>query len=327
MAIHPSIDRALGLWASADTDSADAAARSLGTVLDGIRNSTEGDRAWHASSLARDGFPFELAFTSAGDGNGDTLRYTADVAGPEVSPHDRLTIALDLYDRLGGTPMPRALSRRLAEAQGHGGLKYGAWLSGRHRAPEAHYKLYAEIPREAGPVLAAWEAGTVGRPWTLAWRGANLAMVGWDGARLELYYRAQGLRPGEVSVLLDRVGLAHRSEELLDALETAYRRPVRRSLPSVDFGWSYSVSPTGEDTFTLYTFANAMFGGDGRIRKALLRLAEHVDWDLSLYRELSRPLAERSGFVTHHGLFGLVVAATGPPAISFGLTPPQHTYS
>jgi hypothetical protein len=309
----------LELWAAAGAPVANTAARTLGTVLEGVRTSVEGERAWCSSALARDGFPLEFAFTSAGH----ELRYTTEVTGPEVAPGARLATAADLYRWLGGEPVPARLLERIAAVQGRGPLKYGAWLSGRHRGGESRFKLYAEIPAAAGPVLEAWEERRVGRPAVLTVREPRLVMIGCDARRLELYYRARGLRPGEVATLLGRVGLEGRAGELLELLELAYRRPVRRELPSVDFGWSYAFSDHGPETFTLYTFANSLFGGDGRIRRALLGLGERLGWDLSFYEALSRPLSERRGFPTRHGLFGLAIGPVGPPAVAFGLTPPE----
>jgi len=89
----------------------------------------------------------------------------------------------------------------------------------------------------------------------------------------------------------------------------------------VDFGFSYAVPQGGPAVFTLYAFANSLFGGDGRIRAAVLKLAERRGWSLPLYERLSAPLAETRGHITHHGLFGIVVPTEGPLNISLGLTP------
>ena len=324
VALHPAIDRALGLWASADAASADAATRSLGSLLRNFRQTPIHDPAWRASSLARNGFPVELGFTSADD----SLRYTTEVAGVAAPAHARLAIAVTHLRQATGCTVPQDLVDHWTRVQQMGHLKYGAWISGRHRGQASRFKIYVEVPAAAASALERWETKTVGRAGDLAWRGARLTMIGWDGKCIELYYQAQSVRPGEVRVLLDRVGLAHRTNDLLDQLAMAQGRSIRRQLPATDLGWSYALDPTADEplagaTFTLYAVANALFGGDGPIRAALLRLGSRTGWNLDRYRRLSQPLASRGGHRTQHGLFGLAVTSEREPAIAFGLAPPH----
>jgi hypothetical protein len=148
-------------------------------------------------------------------------------------------------------------------------------------------------------------------------------MVGHQAGRTELYYSSVGLKPGEVATAMSRIGMEARAPEVLALLQEAYGRTLRLELPCQDFGWSYAFSGSGEaEAFTIYTFANSLLGGDGRIRAAILRLAAAHGWELPLYEAMSRPLAERRGALTHHGMFGIVVPRKGPLALSFGLVPP-----
>lgn len=316
--LHPAVDRALGLAAAIDPGPAAAAEAALEEVLHPL---AETAAAWSGSQLSRTGFPVELAFV-AGD---PSLRWTAEVAAPEVPCGERLAVAMGLYRRLGGAALPADLSNFLAEAQDDGTLKYGAWLGGRHRRGQDTYKLYVEVPPEAATRAAAWEREQVGAPPVLPGRGVQLCMLGHhaDAGRLELYYEGEGLRPGEVATAMSRIGLEARAPEVLALFQEAYGRTIGRELPCGKVGWSYSLSTRGEaPTFTFYTFANSLLGGDSRIRQALLRLCAAHGWALPLYEAVSRPLAERRGFLTCHGLFGVVVAAGAPATICFGLVPP-----
>lgn len=317
--LHPAVDRALRLAAETDPEPAAAATASLEEVFPEVAD-------WSGSQLSRTGLPVELAFV-AGD---PSLRWTAEVTGPDRPCNERLDVALDLYRRLGGATMQTMaadLITFLRAAQTGGTLKYGAWLGGRHRKGQSTYKLYAEVPPEAAALAAAWEREQVGAPPVLAVRGAQLCMVGHhaDAGRLELYYEAEGVLCHEMATLMSRVGLEDRAPEILDLLQQAYESTIRLELPCRKVGWSYSLSAHGEaPAFTFYTFANSLFGGDGKIRAALLRLCAARGWDMPLYEAVSRPLAGSRGFVTCHGLFGIVIAAGAPAALSFGLVPPEE---
>jgi hypothetical protein len=329
--LHPALDRVLTLAAELGTGGgATAAAESLEAILRGLTRSPAGPAAWSGSALARTGFPVEIAFV-AGD---PSLRYTAEVASPEVPRRDRLDAALALYRQLAGAEagLDPELHALLRTAQADGTLKYGAWLAGRHRPgrfQESSYKLYAEVPPETCHQLEAWEQRQVGAPPVLPHRDVQLSMIGHQAGRTELYYGSVGLKPGEVATAMSRIGLAARAPEVLKLLAEAYGRTLHRELPCQDFGWSYAISANGADgesgeveAFTLYTFANSLLGGDGRIRAAILRLAAAHGWELPLYERLSRPLAERRGALTHHGMFGIVAPVEGPLTLSFGLVPP-----
>jgi hypothetical protein len=327
---HPALDRALGLAAELGIGS--GAADSLDRILRGLTANPAGDAgntgntgntAWSGSTLARTGFPVEIAFLAgaAGSAGDPSFRYTAEVAGPEVPRRERLDLALALG--LADTGLDPELERLLRAVQAEGTLKYGAWLAGRHRLAAASYKLYAEVPPATCHLADAWERRQVGAPPVLPHRTVQLSMVGHQAGRSELYYSSSGLKPGEVRTAMSRVGLEARAPEVLDLLQEAYGRTLYRDLPCQDFGWSYALNGDGEaEAFTLYTFANSLFGGDGRIRAAILRLAAAHGWELPLYERISRPLAERRGALTHHGMFGIVAPARGPLTLSFGLTPP-----
>jgi len=355
------LDLALKAAAEIEPAAAQAAARSLDTLLGTGHDSDTAPRpesTWSTSVLSRDGYPVELGFVSGAAG----LRYTVELppAGPSRAPGgDRWSRTLAAAHGLiaaGDTAEPRVDSAagaaagiaalldplRRIQAEAREPLRYGAWLSGRHTAERSRFKLYTEIPPDSAPLWQPWECTLLDRPAPLPTRCPTLRMVGTDLTertdRVELYYDLSSLHPSEVARLAERVGLEGRAPEILDLLREAVCLPLTHELPArCDWGFSYALEVEPSDSgaprtrplaFTLYTFANALFGGDGKIRRALLALARNRSWDgqrtLALYERISEPLAARRGFVTCHGVFGVTVTAdpAQPAVATWGLTPP-----
>jgi hypothetical protein len=324
-ALPPALDSFLALAEPYAPRSAAAAGESLQAILAGFGELSD---AWSGSALGRTGFPVEIDFLTSAR----ALRYTAEVAGPEVAPGDRLGLALALAGRLAGlaegAPALDPELRDLLRGE-TARLRYGARLGGRHREKGERadaYEVDVEIPSETRGA-EAWASRLLGSPAVLSHRRAELSRVGLGYGRTELHYSARGLHPGEIATAMGRVGLEARALEVFDLLQEAYGRSFHGELPSPDLGWSYALRPNarleGEgESFTLWISANALLGGDGRIRAALLRLAAAHGWDLGFYEELSRPLAESRSPRTHHGRLGIVAPTAGPLAVRFGLTPP-----
>ena len=327
VSMNPALDRALRLCEAVHPVEAPGVVDSVRCLLQGIADSPTGVAAWSQSALSRNGFPIEFAFRS----DVSEVRYTAEVAGPGIPPAERLTLAQEWT----GAALPHRLYDLLTRAQSMGPLKYGVWIGGRHRGGRATYKLYVELPEESASVVSDWAAAEMGVPRLLSGRTNRLGRanrlrmvgcpVGSDG--LELYFDSSGLRPAEVAMLMGPLCLESRAPEILDLLRVAYGRSIRRELPARDFGYSYALNAAGEPAaFSLYTFANALLGGDGRIRAAILRLADRVGWDAEFYERLSRPIERRTGWLTVHGLFGVTVAQGREACFTFGLVPPEEAY-
>jgi hypothetical protein len=280
------------------------------------------------SSLGRTGFPIEVSFVS----NDPSLRITTEVTGPETHPAERLAVAEEIFTELNGSPIPPELSKFVHAIQQDSFLKYGAWMGSRHNNCGNSFKLYMEIPCSPhnSPEVKAWERAIIDRP---SIRPVRLRMIGYNGGSntLELYYDTNYLWPQDLSSLMSPMGLQEQAKDVLDNLFQAYRRPVNWELPSgSDYGFSYTIPCpyTNSNTkhinvFTLYTFANALFGGDHSIRAAILELSQRQGWNSSLYAEISRPIAHKRGFITHHGVFGIVVLPEKSPEVTFGLTLPS----
>lgn len=292
-----------------------------------LSSKTDPELLWNFSSLSRTGFPMEISFVS----NDPSLRITTEVTGPETHPAERLAVAEEIFSRLNGSPIPSELSKFVHAIQKDSFLKYGAWMGSRHNNCGNSYKLYMEIPCSPhnSPEVKAWEKAIINRQ---SIRPTRLRMIGYNGNShtIELYYDIDYLWPQDIPSLMLPMGLQEQAKDVLDCLIKAYRRPITWELPSgSDYGFSYTIpcpytniNKKHTNVFTLYTFANALFGGDHSIRSAILELAQGQGWDCSLYEEISRPIAHKRGFITHHGVFGVVVSPITPPAMTIGLTPP-----
>ncbi|PYG90373.1 hypothetical protein LY28_00256 [Ruminiclostridium sufflavum DSM 19573] len=321
----PDIDHILRLAALGDNF--EAASACLQVMLKKLLGSSvEPKHLWNFSSLGRTGFPVEVAFVS----DDPSLRITAEVTGPEIPPSERLNYAEELFSELNGSEIPPVLSRFVHSIQKEGSLRYGAWLGSRHSCDGNSFKLYMEVPcyPDNSPEVKAWEQAIISRPFT---RPARLRMIGYNGDShtLELYYDTTYVWPQDLPALMSPVGLRDYAGDVTDYLFQAYRRPVNWELPGAsDYGFSYAVpcpytnNNKSNSAFSLYTFANALFGGDHSIRAAILELSKRQGWDSSLYEEISRPIAHKRGFITHHGVFGIVMSSRGRASVTFGLTLP-----
>ncbi len=311
--LHPAVERLLSLAAAADEAAAARARRVIDRMADAIGEHARAE----SSTLSRTGFPLEVAFTTA---DAEALRYTLEGAPPSVPAPARVGIARSLFEQWHGAPLPAPVGVLVDAASATPELTFGAWLGARHSGGADAFKLYVETPRA---VAWRWEQQFLPPP--TPWNPAGtLHMAGFDGDRVELYVRAERLGAIGLEASLARVGLERRTCDLFDCFAAATGRPIRGTFPVADLGFSYSISMSGAPPrFSLYAFANSLFGGDGRIRESILRVARSHGWSLPLYEAVSAPLHDRRGFLTHHGMFGAVVCGDAPPALAFGLTPPE----
>jgi hypothetical protein len=294
---------------------------ALRVLLAGVRASAWPEVAWRFSRLTTSGYPVEFACTSADS----ALRYTVEVAGPEVAEADRLSRALVLLARLGTPSPPTPLLAELTRIQADGDLRYGAWIGGRHDATTDRFKVYVETPHPESSRIAALVVRLVGRAVVLESRQVRLLMVGYDptAARTELYFRADGLETWELGRALARAGLNHRLPDLLALLGRAVGRAAEGPLRAWPLGFSLSL-PTGEGEvfFSLYTFAHTMFGTDSDVRRRLLALARRQGWDLGHYAVLTEHLIADAASPNCHGMVGFTVGPRDAPHIHVGLRPP-----
>ena len=297
-------------------------AEALASILEGVYRSPWQEVAWAFSPLTGDGFPVEFAFSS----QDETVRYTAEAAGPETAPILRLKTAETLMEKIGAGPLPekqRILFGEIQEA-GTPSLEYGVWIGGRHDLKNDRYKLYIEIPDPAPPAANELVCSLLGSPQPLSTRRVKLRMIGFEphSSRMEIYFGTEYLEPWEVGAVLRRVGLHSRTSDLLDFIGEVYGRPFRETLPGAKHGFSFSLSPGGgEAAASVFMIARSLGGGDGSIRKRLLWLARRMGWGFLNYSILSKPLEKRDEWRTYHGMVAFIVSLKGPPILHIGLRP------
>jgi hypothetical protein len=266
------------------------------------------DAAWSFSRLTADGFPFELSFvgTAVSGSAAPGLRWTAEVAGPEM-PHDqRLKHAVEWVARFDGqidvrTEEPLTEVRHL---QSRGELRWGAWLGGRHRDGHDRYKIYAEVPRQGS--------------------SGGLRMIGFDFDRLvvERYYRAGPRTAAELTGVLEQADLASRADELLDLVSICAGWPVRPELPGANFGISVATDSRGLKVgVALIAFVRLIFGVDALARRSILALADRFGWDMGGYEVATRGLEGKWKGRPMHTMVSWVVAPDEPVRTTIGVRP------
>jgi len=215
-----------------------AAGMALNRALGPLRKSIWPQVAWQASRLTDDGFPVEFSWSS----RDAAVRWTAEVAGPEIPEADRLDLALALVETLQGIrpDCPTDISALFAAITPP--YRFGCWLGGRHDANGSRTKLYIELPDGVQPdLVAVTVAVAVGKQ--CRWR-----MVGWDtqsGYR-EFYSRIAFHDASQPALIARKLGFIapHRLTESIQRLLTS-RQDCARPLGS-ESGLSITLSPDGE---------------------------------------------------------------------------------
>lgn len=289
---------------------ADRAEQIFRVVLAG-RLAERTPRAWRGSRLTGDGYPIEVAFSTADD----RLRLTLEPGPRGARPTDGLDRVDTVLDQCAGRPLAPAARGRLAALQAGGPLRYGAWLGCRLGSGDPAFKVYAEVP-DGVALGAGWPA-----PLELSDRAVvpRMVAVAPDGEPVETYFRVPSLRPEHLPAVLDPVGLADRSGPLLGYLEEAYGHPVRGRIPGPSVGVSYVLGAAPR--VSLHLYARAVWGGDARIRRGFLQMARAGGWDTGAYEAVSAPLASRDGWRTCHALLGITPSGEGVPVLTLGLRP------
>ena len=213
------------------------------------------------STLTPSGFPIELTVTSADS----TLRWTAEVAGPEIAESRRLDlVAMQLA--AAEQPVSVALLNALRTMQRDQELRYGAWLGGRAvDGASSRFKLYAEIPastRYEDLLPPALRQVCARLP-----RGALPRMLGVEPARnrIEIYIRLPMLDVDDLRPLLDAAGYAHGLNALERNLPDGKRRLAGRRL-----GVSVAIANETSIDVALFASARSLFPGAPEVLRKLV---------------------------------------------------------
>lgn len=294
------------------------AADVLSFLLRGINQSTWGEVAWCSSSLTSSGFPVELAFAS----HGHELRYTSEIAGPEVPAHQRLSRALDLMAQLD-RPCAAQVPGWLLEQQKSANLTYGAWISGRHTLQSDRYKLYAEVGCDESPTVRAMIRAWLGQEHLLSERKSTLRMIGFEPStgRTELYFRTQHLELHHLYPLMALAGCRQQASLLVDFIQQTRRWSDPYRLPGRMTGVSYTFAPNApHPVCTIFLPAGQLWGSDVEIRQQVMHLIDMYGWQMEDYLALSAklPLGKVGGH--RHGLVGVSVVQEGKVGMGIGVS-------
>lgn len=313
-------EQILNIWEDEYPKATKRARTILPVLLEGLITSPN-KNALSSSALTMTGSPFEPAFSLTAPG----LRYTVCSAPPTIPLIDSLKYSISLLSKLNVQLPESDYFTRISKLQKNGTLTYGAQIGVRHSDTDDSFKLYIEIPPESAieaDIIAEDILGS--KPvLNISDRNARPTIFGIDLKKdtYEVYYRIENLHPLEITTLLSRINMSERASELLEVLSDTQSLPIKHELPGSTWGFSYSKETDTEYTFSLYTFANTLFGPDGWVRDGILSLGEKYDWDLKGYSKMSQPLKESRSYVSHHGIFGLVMPPKRKPAAWIGLAP------
>ena len=323
--LHPAVKRAADLFGQRSPVPASRAFSALKIILQGVYHSNWSEVAWEFSNLTAGGFPLEFTFSSKND---NTIRYAAEVAGPELAEIKRLHWAAQMLAILGANRPSETMMAMLSQIQTSGTLRYGAWMGGRHCADNDRYKLYVEIPSDNSTAANDLIKQFLGVTPLLSQKTPQLVMVGYEPAssRVEFYFQVKGLELWEVGILLRQVDLTSRQTDLLGLIGLFYNRQIKDSLPGgTQIGFSFSITQDRRNpVFSIFTYAGSLCGSDKNIRCKILELAHKEGWDFENYARLSEPLANHSTWMTYHTMMTFCVAAEGMPIFNIGLRPPDY---
>ncbi len=298
-------------------DAGASANRAAERILAPLRDSDWPEVAWSFSRLTACGYPLELSF-----GDGPTVRYTAEVAAPEVANSQRLELAIATAAELGGAAPPLRTAQVLASLQRRSPLLFGAWLGARHSSGGDLYKLYAETPRQIGP----FEMLSLGVPAAdldvaVSARGVGVELSG-DRPLHEVYYRFdESVEPWQVERVIGRFGMGGAIAALGDLVESATGRAFERVAHGRYLGFSIAAaSGGGALAFALFCYARRVFGSDAQARQRLLRLAAARGWDFERYAAATASIADRQASGAH-GVAAFVVDRRGEASLQVTVCP------
>jgi hypothetical protein len=247
-----------------------AAGAALSLALAPLHRSAWPDVVWQASRLTDDGFPVEFSWSS----REAAVRWTAEVAGPEVSDQGRLDLALALVSKLRGTAVVCPDDIRASFTAVKPPYRFGCWLGARHDALETRTKIYVELPTNHAPEpITTLVKSAIGK--SISWR-----MLGWDPqtGRRELYGRLPLTDLHEPAVLAKKLGLVG-SSRLTEALGLllASRRSGQRPLGS-ESGLSIALSPTGKtEALCWFGPARLIHPAPSQIYARICAVAQNLD--------------------------------------------------
>ena len=219
--MHPVLHRLIHRFSQTHHRQAAQAKVAIHRLLQSLMQSTWPEVAWLFSPLTPNGFPMEFAFSSAEE----AIRYTTEIAGPEISECKKLQMAIKLVEALEEQAFDEHLRHYLMSVQDSAQLDYGAWVSGRHCESGDRYKLYVEVPEQLTPAIQTFVRSKLDAEWILPERTTPLRMIGVEpsSSRAELYFRDQRLEFYQLYKLLTIAGDRYLAEPLIEFIQANRR--------------------------------------------------------------------------------------------------------
>lgn len=273
------------------SDLPDGTSNAIRICIAAFEDSAWPEVAWRFSNLNQDGCPVEFAFSSCDN----ALRFTTEVAGPEVDAHARLGAARDLVEKL----QPGSIAERdfncWQGVQSGCVLRWGCWLGLRQDVGGLRLKLYVEVPPGKQPEAPAARALVP---------GADLLMIGRDLSqhRTEYYFRQAELSSFEADNFKRCMASTNNGAILFDAFAELCEMPLPVALQVVPFGYSLSFAQDrGSPECSLFVRSSTL-RRLGRIRQQFTAY-ERLSKRGSCYKALLGDLADEE--LPDHGMLSL----------------------
>jgi hypothetical protein len=288
---------------------AERLASSLFQCCETFANSRWQSVAWRFSGLTADGSPLEFTFSSAGN----ALRYTVDVAVPEVPNHQRIGAACKLAARLGHPRPDEDTLQRWSVMQQDHALRWGARLGVRETGNQESVKYYLEIPFEAQRTIQCW----ISPPQ----RSSIAVMMGYtpQSGTTEYYFRQHQLSQEQLPRLLGMLASDEERDAMVQGIEHVCAMPLASALRWICFGYSIAVGAgkTSIPSIALFVRTGAI-GGAARARQRLLQWMHPSAKERSFYCQLVAGLPEAE--LPDHGVFSLSFLGNARVELSVNLS-------
>ena len=282
---------------------------SLALCCEAFTESAWPEMVWRFSGLTTDGSPVEFTFSSADN----FLRYTTDVAPPEVQHRERIAAACDLAAQLDHPSLDaERMLRWRALQEGHT-LRWGARLGVRHTGEQEKIKYYVEVPFESQHKIRSEMSPPLSE--------SVAVMVGCEPqARMtEYYFRQQQLSLSELDRLLGMLGSASERSAMLDGIEHLCGMPIASALQWTYFGYSIVSSIGEQEAAKLTLFARCpAVGGARRARQRMLQWMRPAVREQSLYYRLL--IDQQEADLPDHGVISLSLSEPSATEIRVGLS-------
>lgn len=301
---------------------------TLSFITQDIVNHPDPVKAWSYSQLNNDGAPVEFTFSSLDD----EVRYTVEVAGPDVQSKDRLTYVARLLSSLIPEASFEEIVTTFKRVQSERALRWGAWLGIRHQRDGEQYKVYAEVPQEDSSQANELIAQYLGSMPTLPnSRKTQLVALGQTlgSTRREFYLVLSdlGLQEAEIAHLLCPFGLENGEAKLLelmrDVRKVIFDSDMRSPLPEIEYAFSYSLLPGGKQpVFSIFTMAADYIGSDALTRYSLMVTAHRRGWPWESYAMLTEPIARQINRCAYHNVLAFILLPNEQCGMHISLSPP-----